>query len=360
MNMKILIYHGHPAQYHFFKNIIKRLRQQNNSIGLLIKTKDVLEELLKIDGEEYINILPEERVSSSIGILFGLLKRDLRLFKVVRELKPDLMLGSDPSLAHVGKLLNIPVLTVLEDDAQVVPKLAKLTFPFTNWIVAPISCDCGKWNSKKISYSGYMKLAYLHPKYFSKTKHAASKKTFLIRTAKLDAHHDFGIEGFNKEILIRIVRKLEEYGTVKLIGEGEIDPVFSQYELKIIPSELHNFLANVELFISDSQSMTMEAAMLGIPSVRFNDFAGKIGVLEELENKYQLTFGIKTEEPEKLFDKLNELLKIENLSEVFEARRQKMLKDKIDVTSFFVWLISNYPKSIQEIQANPEIQYQFK
>ena len=38
--------------------------------------------------------------------------------------------------------------------------------------------------------------------------------------------------------------------------------------------------------------MAVEAAMLGTPSLRFNDFAGKIGVLEELEHKYELTFAI--------------------------------------------------------------------
>ena len=357
--MRIVIYLGHPAQYHFFKKIIYLLRIQGHMLQLLVKTKDVLVDLLKNDNEEYINILPEGRTSTNIGILLGLIKRDLRLYKIVRQFKPDIMLGSDPSLAHVGKFLNIPVLTILEDDHNVIPKLAKLTFPFTSSIIAPDSCDCGKWNYKKIPYAGFMKLAYLHPNYFSKPS-GTNSKIFLIRLSRLDAHHDFGIKGFTKEILLRLIHKLNDYGEVKILTEGESEPFLEKYLLDIMPSEIHNYLSKVTLLISDSQSMSMEAAMLGIPSVRFSDFAGRIGVLEELENNYKLTFGIKTEDQEKLFNKLDELLKMDNLQETFENRRQNMLKDKIDVTAFFVWLINNYPNSIKEFNDNPSIQFQFK
>ncbi|MEI7502588.1 MAG: hypothetical protein WCJ61_04840, partial [Paludibacter sp.] len=76
-----------------------------------------------------------------------------------------------------------------------------------------------------------------------------------------------------------------------------------------------------------------------------SDFAGRISVLEELENVYQLTFGVKTKQLEQLILLVNELLSNKNLTELFQQRRQKMLADKIDVTAFFVWFIENYPKS---------------
>jgi predicted glycosyltransferase len=358
--MRILIYLGHPAQYHFFKNIIKILHVQGKEVQILIKSKDVLENLLKNDDMDFINILPEGRVSSTKGILFGLMKRDFRIFKIVRKFRPNIMVGSDPSLSHVGKILGIPVLTPIEDDISVVPRLARLTYPYTSWIIAPDSCDCGRWNYKKISYSGYMKLAYLHPKYYTISKKYKGNNFYLIRLSKLDAYHDIGIKGFSKEILFQIINKLSQSGEVKIVSEGNIEERFHNYLLKINPNELHYYLAQSTLLISDSQSMSMEAAMLGVPSIRFSSFTGRIGVLEELEKKYELTFGIKPEEPEKLFSKLNELLNINNLKDVFELRRQKMLTNKIDVTAFIVWLIEKYPDSIREIKSNPNIQYQFK
>ena len=47
---------AHPVQYHFFKHTIRRLREDGCEVKLVIKTKDVLEQLLKDDGEIYTNI----------------------------------------------------------------------------------------------------------------------------------------------------------------------------------------------------------------------------------------------------------------------------------------------------------------
>lgn len=357
--MKIIIYLGHPAQYHYFKNIVKQLRQRKHEILYLIKTKDILEKLLLNDDQEFINILPKGRRSTREGILIGLLKRDLRLFKIARKEKPDLMIGTDTSLTHVGKILSIPALTVLEDDYYIIKPFAKLTFPFSSKIIAPVSCDCGKWNSKKISYSGYMKLAYLHPNSFQPTQ-MNSRKYFLIRISGLDAYHDFNVDGFKDEILKRLIKLLSPHGEVKLLSENNLGQEFLKYSFNINPNNIHNYLFNAELLISDSQSMTMEAAMLGIPSIRFSDFVGRIGVLEELEHKYKLTFGVHTSEPEKLFQIIYNLLNISNLKKEFQKRRQNMLLDKIDVTAFMVWFIENYPKSAQIMKNNPDYQYNFK
>ena len=86
----------------------------------------------------------------------------------------------------------------------------------------------------------------------------------------------------------------------------------------------------------------------------------EISVLEELEHKYGLTYGIKTDQPERLFEKINELLAMPNLREEFQLRRQKMLADKIDVTAFLAWFIENYPKNKEIMKTNPDYQYGFK
>ena len=43
------------------------------------------------------------------------------------------------------------------------------------------------------------------------------------------------------------------------------------------------------MFIGDSQTMTSEAAVLGVPSLRCNSFAGRISYINEQEFKYGLT-----------------------------------------------------------------------
>jgi uncharacterized protein len=358
--MKLLFYFGHPAQYHFLKFPIKELRKKGYQITLVIKTKDVLESLLKDDKEEYINILPEGRQKSKISILFGLIKRDFRLFRYACKKKFNLFIGTDPSLSHVGFLLNIPVITVLEDDLEVIPLLAKLTYPFTSHIVTPANVRVGKYEYKKISYSGYMKLAYLHPNYFTKVQTDIKKPYFLLRLSQLNAHHDFGINGINEDLLDQIIGILSKSGNLYISSEKSLSPKYDLYHLRINPSEMHQYLANASMLISDSQSMSMEAAMLGIPSIRFSDFAGKISVLEELEHTWQLTFGISPREPQRLIMLLNELINEPELSEKFQLRRKKMLSEKIDVTAFMVWFIENYPESVKIMKDDPKYQFRFK
>jgi hypothetical protein len=355
--MKIIIYLGHPAQYHFFKNIVKEL-QPHHEIRLLIKSKDVLESLLISDGLEYVNILPEGRKSTKMGFIAGLLKREIRVYRECIRFKPNLMMGSDPSIAHVGKLLNVPVLTVLEDDAHVIPDLAKITFPYTSHIVAPDSCDCGKWNKKKISYAGYMKLAYLHPNRFTMDREEGPPMA-LIRLSGLDAFHDGGIKGFDEVLLKEIILMFNGKFEVKISSEKPIDASFDPYLLHIRPDEIHSLLSRTSILISDSQSMTMEAAMLGIPSIRYNDFVGRIGVLEELEDKYRLTYGVLPGNKDKIFRIIHELMEMSHLRNEFQKRRLLMLQDKIDVTSFMVWLVDHYPESISILQDNPGFQLKF-
>lgn len=55
---------------------------------------------------------------------------------------------------------------------------------------------------------------------------------------------------------------------------------------------MHHVMAFASLYIGDSQTMAAEAGVLGVPFVRFNDFVGSIGYLRELEDKYELGYGI--------------------------------------------------------------------
>jgi len=362
--MKILIYCGHPAQYHFFRNTISILRSKNHEVELLIKTKDVLEDLLKYYKEEYTNILPSGRRDSRMGILFGLLKREIRLFKHMRKFRPDIVLGTDPALAHISRLLKIPCITCLEDDYEVIPQLAKITYPFTKHIFTPYVCHVGKYEAKKIGYDGYMKLAYLHPRYFHPDRNIVApfteRRFFLIRMAKLSAYHDLNILGLSKKLLTEIIKKLERHGKIFISSEFSVDTEFQKYLLDIHPVHIHHFIYYADLLISDSQSMSVEAAILGTPSIRISDFTGRISVLEELEHKYRLTFGIQPaqlsqssgillEQPtqsSKIIEKIDDLLNQKDLKEVWKTRRHQMLDDKIDVTALLVNLIENYPASL--------------
>ncbi|MDP4282708.1 MAG: DUF354 domain-containing protein [Bacteroidota bacterium] len=361
--MKILCLLSHPAQFYFFKNTITRLRELGDTVTVLIKTKDILEELLNETGWEYENILPVVRGKSRRAIIGSLLKRDDKVLQITRKTKADLLMGSDASLAHAAKLLGKPCLSFTEDDYAVIHYLADLTFPFTRHIITPEICDVGKWESKKIGYKGYMKLAYLHPDYFtpdrSKVNIPVNKPYYLIRLSGLNAHHDFGIKGISKEVLRKIIEMLSETGNVFINSEIRSSYCFPDLHIDFPPIDIHHYLNYAEMLVSDSQSMSMEAAMLGTPSIRISDFSGRISVLEELEKKYSLTYGVKPSDEQGIFDTVNKLLNMPDRKEIFQARRKKMLNDKIDVTAFLTWFIHDYPASAIVMKKLPEFQYKF-
>lgn len=361
----ILFYFGHPAQYLFCRAALIEINK-NHHLILLLKTKDVLENLVKNDGFNYVNILPDPRGNSKFSILFSLLKRIIKVFPIILRKRPQLMVSTDSSVAILGFFMRIHVITITEDDYEVIKTLGDLTYPFTSTILCPTVCSVGKWEMKKSGYYGYMKLGYLHPNVFSLNREILinsgfNKKYALIRIAKLTAHHDFGIKGIDKDFLEKIVQLLEKFGLqVFISSEGHLPDAFSKYALNIDPSHMHHILAGSEIFICDSQSMSVEAAMLGVPSIRYSSFVGRISVLEELEKKYRLTFGVNVGDEEGLLLLVKSILNNLDYKSKFQVRKEKMLEDKIDVSSFLVWFILNYPESKEVLKIDPNFQYTFK
>jgi predicted glycosyltransferase len=171
--------------------------------------------------------------------------------------------------------------------------------------VAPDCCGVGKWSNKKLSYAGYHELAYLHPAHFTPefsqvAELAASGPYFILRFASLTAHHDEGKSGITADIARRLVGLLSARGRVYITSERPLEPEFEPYRIRIAPSKMHHALAFASLYIGDSQTMAAEAAVLGTPCIRFNDFVGKIGYLRDLEER-GLSVGIPSGAPDLLF-----------------------------------------------------------
>lgn len=354
MIKNIGIFLGHPAHFHNMRNMAENLKRDGYNVFFAIKEKDILSDLCREAGYPFFR-LREGRGNSKLALVKSVLGMEYLMVKFIRKNKIDLLIGTTLSFA-AAKICRIPVFAVAEDDHYIAPRYAKMVYPYATAVLSPVSCDNGKWESKTVHYPGFQKLAYLHPKRFTADKDVVrkygidpEKPYFLMRFAKLNAHHDNGVSGISTEIAEKIVSLLAPQGQIYITSERELEPQFEQYRLQINPLDIHHVMAFATLYIGDSQSMAVEAAMLGVPGLRFNDFVGakKIGVMEELEKVYGLTYGISSHEPEKLYAKVKELLAMPNLREEFQERRRKMLSEKIDVTAFFTWFIENYPQSAE-------------
>jgi uncharacterized protein len=346
--MKILFYLAHPAHFHLFKNVIVKLNAKQCETLVTIKKKDVLEQLLKENGLKYYNVLPTGRKNSRTGIFLGLFQRGLRHLSLVKRRGVGMIVSSAAEMGPIARLVGIPFVNIFEDDLTLFPIYTRVFGPFINSLVVPASCRTASLEYKTIKYDGYQELAYLAPKYFtpdySKVENYfdSMKRNFLIRFAQLSAWHDTGVTGLNEHVTEKIIEILEPHGRLLITSEVPLHGKYEQYRLSIPASDMHHALYFADMYIGDSQTMTAEAAVLGTPSLRFNDFVGKLGYLEELEHRYALTYGIKTSEPEKLFAKVQKLLKTNDLKAEWKRRRAKMLGDKVDVVDFISDLLLHY------------------
>tara|TARA_B100001758_G_scaffold247324_1_gene264757 strand:+ start:1557 stop:2612 length:1056 start_codon:yes stop_codon:yes gene_type:complete len=345
-----LFFFIHPAYFHVFRNTINILISKGHKVDILISSKDILEDLLINEGWKFKNIFPKGRkikyvpayISAVIYIILTFIK--IQLF--LRNKKYDLFI-TDDLLGINGFVSNTPTILFQDDDVTAVPETF-FQHIFCNKILSPRCSNMGFFNYKKIPFDGYKELGYLHPNKFfpdiDKTKFNKNKndKYFLIRLVSLKATHDVGVKGLNNDDVLKIISRLEEFGNVFISSERSLSPILEKYRIKIKVNEMPHVLNFASLLISDSQTMSAEAGVLGTPFIRFNDFVGRISYLDELENKYNLGYGFKSNQKDKLFEKLETLLSDNKLKERHKINRDKMLSQKIDLTDLMVDLFQNY------------------
>ena len=344
--MKILIDVGHPAHVHLFASMAHILESKGNSVLFTIRDRALIADLLDANGFKYI-IASTPRYGK-IGQATELLEHDYKVLKAALKFKPDFLLGTSPSITHVSRLVKGKSIVFCEDDADYMFPFVYLSYPFADSIVTPAVLR-DKKTKKYLTYKGYHELAYLHPNRFtpdpSILNELGVKKGedfFVLRLVAFKAHHDMGQVGLSKESQIKLVNTLSKHGKVFITNEGEIPQELQGYQIPIAPHRIHHALYYAQMLVSDGQTMTVEAAVLGTPAIRLNTFVGMCSIIEELEHSYQLTFGFTPDQENAMFTKIDSLLAMKDLKQEWAKRRDKMLKDKIDLTGWMVNLVENY------------------
>jgi uncharacterized protein len=356
--MNYLFFFVHPSKFHVFRQTINHLIKNGHQVEILITSKDILEDLVKLEGWKYTNIFPEGRkikgLPSSLSSAINLIRTIYRLFKFTRNKSYDLFV-TDDLLVFIGKWKKIKTFVLVDDDLAVVKQFA-IVLSQSDYILAPEITNIGKYESKKIGFPGYKELAYLHPNHFKpdisiiRQFNPDLRAYFLIRLVSLRAYHDVGMKGISDVQLEKLIQILETKGKVFISSERNLPEKFEKYRIKINPLDISNVLYFAQLFIGDSQTMTSEAAILGTPAFRCNDFAGKISVMEEKEIKYGLSFNFPPSRFDEMYLKIKEVLEIDNFKNDFNVKREKMLEDKIDLTSFMINLFEKFPHSVDQHQ----------
>lgn len=348
--MKILLDIGHPAHVHYFRNLYHELKDRHQ-IFVTCKSVPIIIRLL-----EHYQIPYTTMGEKGDGLLNKAVRHASlikKLVSLIKEQNIELAIGVSVLAVHAAKLSGIPSILFDDDDQSAQPLTSKFVTPFATTVLSPDALAHERL-PRAIYYPGYHELAYLHPYRFNPDPTIPSKygikpteSYFVLRFNAFKAHHDVREGGMTKAQKRQLVDTLAEFGKVFITTENEIDKDFEPYRLPIAPHEIHHFLSFARMLVSDSQTMSTEASLLGIPAFRCNSFAGRLAVLEEEEKKYDLTYAYLPHQFHWMIRKIEGLLHGDEYRSAWVAKRNKLIEDKIDVTAFWVWLIDNYPASLQ-------------
>lgn len=363
--MRISIDIGHPAHVHYYRNLAVELMSQGHQMFWSTKDIVIVKHLLDFYGFDY-TVLPRKS-DGLIGKMWKQLLYDLIFLRLCIHYKIDMAIGTSVSVAHISRISRVKTLVFDDDDDEVQPLVTRYVNPFADALLSPDSLKGKRKRQDTIYYAGYHELAYLHPKRFTPDVSVLEDiglrkgdQFFVMRFNVFKAHHDVGIKGLPLDQKLKLISILEPHGRILITTERKIEPELTRYQLHLSPEKAHSLMSYATIFLGDSQTMTSEAAVLGIPSLRCNSFAGRISNLEELEHRYGLTYAFTPDNFPAMVSKLRDLLAMPNLKEEWQKRRQKMLADKIDVTAFWVWFVENYPRSAEIMRKDPDYQYRFR
>ena len=364
MIKKILIDIGHPAHVHYYRNLARELQNKGCRVFWTVKDISVAKSLLDHYGFQY-TVLPK-KADGLIGKVFKQLQYDLNLLWLCMREKIDIAIGTSVSVAHVSRISRVKSIVFDDDDDDVQPLVTRYVNPFADALLSPDALKGKRKRQDTIYYPGYHELAYLHPRRFApdpgvleEVGLSRNETFFIMRFNVFKAHHDVGVKGLILGQKRRLIELLEPHGKIFITTERDIEPELRQYQLKISPEKIHSLMAFATLFLGDSQTMTSEAAVLGTPAIKCNSFAGRLSVPDQIE-EYGLCFSFLPQNFDKMFAKVKSLLSMSDLKAEWHIKKDKMLADKIEVTSFWCWFVQNYPESEMILKQNPEYQNRFK
>lgn len=357
--MRILVDINHPAHVHLFRNAIKEWRDHGHQVLITARDKEVTLELLRRYGLEYVRTAGVRR--GVLALPFGVVELDWKIWRAARRFDPDVMVGSSFAIAHVSRLLRGRSIVTAEDSLDASRLFWAITKPFTDAIVIPDSVP-DDFGPRQVKYPSYHELAYLHPQRFKPDSRVLREEGLrenepfsLLRFVSFGASHDLRQSGIDAPTRMKLMELLGSKGRVVINSEGPLPADLERFRMRTSPDKLHHLLAFAQLLVSDSQTTTIEAAVLGTPSVRFNSFVGRTPVIEELEQRYQLTFGFKPPQQREMLNQVEAILSTPKQDAKWRERRKRMLADKIDLTDWMVDFIEKAGTEIALKSAEPAL-----
>ncbi len=347
--MKIIIGVGHPKDVHTFKNLYYRLVDRGHQC--LVASNDRQHNVELLRHFKMNHTCYSSHAKSLLGKMFSLVIDVCTLMKINVTFRADMFIShSSVSTGLVSFVFRKPHICI-EDTFNM--EQVRLSMPFTD-VVLTGDYEHPSLGKKELKYPGYHELAYLHPNVFTPDERVLKslgvckeEKYVIVRFVAWAATHDIGHKGMSIENKRKLIETLSKQVKVFISSEEDLPDDLKKYQIPIKPEEVHSIMAYASLFVGESSTMATESAVLGVPAVYIND--SHLGYIKDLESR-GLIFSY-TESLEDQGSVINNAIDIaKNVDKsVYKAIAERMLKDKIDVTAFLDWFVSNYPSSKEKV-----------
>jgi predicted glycosyltransferase len=350
-SLDVVITIQHPAHVHFFRNAIEELDARGHDVHVFAREKDIASDLLESYGIDHEIIAGQASTLPGKALVQAVY--EWRLFRRARQIGPDVMLAiGEPGVVHVSSLLGCR--SVVFTDTEHATHRKRFVYPMADRVCSPefYQDDIGDNHTK---YPGYHELAYLHPDRFDPDASVLDdldvgpdERLVVLRLVSWDAAHDIGDRGIDDAV--DAVERLEAEGArVVITSEADLPPELADRELSLPADRIHDLLYHADLFIGESATMATESAVLGTPGILISTIEG-IGNIRELRDEYGLVFSYAGERRhERGIQKAVSVLD-GDVNGRWAQRRERLLADKIDTTTFVTALVEDDEVGVDAFQ----------
>lgn len=291
MSKIIALFPAHPAQLWLMMSVKSWIEAEGDAIEFkwFFRDKDVTLSLARSVGLEGIVVS-----KASTGLLGNAVELVTNIFRCIYYTKKygvDLWLTKYGCGNIAARLCGKKSIGFNDDDEDVVPLIAKTSYPFADILLFPQFTRNSKFREKSVYYNGLHEIAYLNTRDEKNDRvgNFSSDKYALIRISALKAHHDVGHGGITIDFLDELIAEFSQRKIrVFISSESQLPDRFSALVRYAGVSEIHEFLKGACFYVGDSQTMAIEACLLGVPTLRISDF-DNLSVINHLQSNGLIT-----------------------------------------------------------------------
>ncbi len=355
--MKILVDIGHPAHVHYFKYAIRALEKKGHEFLITTRDKEVTLDLLR--RYEFPYVCTGKNKKGTFNKFLTMIRNDRAIYQEARRFQPDLFFSFfSPFAAHVGALMRKPVIGFT--DTEFAKFSIRLTLPYTDHVFTPDTFETA-FGPKQIRFKGHMEGFYLHPHYFQPDDRIwmelgmeKGEPFSVMRFVSFNAGHDAGETGISEKAKYEIANLLSNNSRLFISSEDGLPREFEPYRIRVTPDKFHSLLSYAQLYVGEGITTASESALLGVPSVLVNTLT--TGYIKEHE-KNQLVF--RYDNAAAALEKIKELSSGQIDRNIFKERAAQAAQSHIDCTAFLVWVLDEFPKSLEILHRDPSFQDRF-